>query len=244
MKEEYIELKEMIEEADIIVFFGGAGVSTESGLKDFRGKGGFYTDETTGINPAEILSHRFFLKNPETFYKYYKSTMLVTGVQPNAAHRALAKLESMGKLSAVVTQNIDGLHQMAGSENVYELHGTIHNNYCLKCKRCYPVSVIEETDSVPYCDSCGGLIRPDVVLYGEGLDTYTWMSAQNAIMNADLIIVAGTSLVVEPAASLVDINRSAKLVIINNTPTPKDEYADLVIRDPIGQVLSEVVGSL
>ena len=244
MKEEYVELKEMIEEADIIVFFGGAGVSTESGLKDFRGKGGFYTEENTGINPAEILSYRFFIKNPDEFYKYYKNAMLVSGIQPNAAHKALAKLESMGKLSAVVTQNIDGLHQMAGSENVYELHGTTHSNHCLRCGKIFPVSVLEDTQGVPYCDECGGLIRPDIVLYGESLDTYTWMSAQNAIMNADLIIVAGTSLVVEPAASLVDINRSAKLVIINNTPTPKDEYADLIIRDPIGQVLGQVVDSL
>ena len=244
MKEEYVELKEMIEEADIIVFFGGAGVSTESGLKDFRGKGGFYTEENTGINPAEILSYRFFIKNPDEFYKYYKNAMLVSGIQPNAAHKALAKLESMGKLSAVVTQNIDGLHQMAGSETVYELHGTTHSNHCLRCGKFFPVSVLEDTQGVPYCDECGGLIRPDIVLYGESLDTYTWMSAQNAIMNADLIIVAGTSLVVEPAASLVDVNRSAKLVIINNTPTPKDEYADLIIRDPIGQVLGQVVDSL
>ena len=242
MKNEYIQLKNLIDSAENIVFFGGAGVSTESGLKDFRGKGGFYTEEKTGINPAEILSHNYFLRHPEAFYEYYKNNMLFTGVEPNAAHYALARLEKMGKLSAVVTQNVDGLHQLAGSENVYELHGTIHYNTCMKCGRSFPVSVIENSDGVPYCDNCGGIIRPNIVLYGESLDVYTWYDAQEAIANADLLIVAGTSLVVEPAASIVSRFRGENLVIINKTPTPQDGKASLVIRDPVGQVLGSIIG--
>lgn len=241
MNPEYARLKQMIEEADNIVFFGGAGVSTESGLKDFRGKGGFYTEENTGINPALILSHDYFLTHPAKFYDYYKSNMLFTDVEPNMAHYALAKLEKMGKLSAVVTQNIDGLHQLAGSETVYELHGTVHSNHCVSCKRRYPISVIAEADGAPYCKACGGLIRPDIVLYGESLDAYTWYASQDAIANADLLIVAGTSLTVEPAASLTSVFRGDNLVIINKTPTPQDDRAALVIRDPVGQVLGEII---
>ena len=241
VKKEYEQLKEMIEEAEIVVFFGGAGVSTESGLKDFRGKGGFYTEESTGINPAEILSHNYFIRNPDEFYNYYKKNMLFTGVQPNPAHYALARLEQTGKLSAVVTQNVDGLHQLAGSETVYELHGTVHGNHCMNCGKFFPISVVEEADGAPYCDSCGGLIRPDIVLYGEGLDAYTWYASQEAIINADLLIVAGTSLVVEPAASLVSSFRGNNLVIINKTPTPQDGRAALVIRDPVGEVLGAIL---
>lgn len=242
MKKEYLRLKAMIDEAENIVFFGGAGVSTESGLKDFRGKGGFYTEEHTGINPAEILSRNYFLTHPEAFYDYYRNNMLFTGVKPNAAHYALARLETMGKLSAVITQNIDGLHQLAGSETVYELHGTVHGNHCMGCDRFFPLSIIEESEGAPYCDVCGELIRPDIVLYGEPLDAYTWYAAQEAVINADMLIVAGTSLVVEPAASLISSFRGDKLVIINKTPTPKDERAALVIRDPVGQVLGEILG--
>ena len=242
MKTEYLMLKEMIDEAERIVFFGGAGVSTESGLKDFRGKGGFYTDESTGINPAEILSHGYFLRHPDEFYDYYKNNMLFTGIEPNAAHYALARLERIGKLSAVITQNIDGLHQLAGSQTVYELHGTVHSNHCMVCNRKYPLSVIERADGAPYCRACGGLIRPDIVLYGEPLDTYTWYASQEAIIYSDLLIVAGTSLTVEPAASLISAYRGDNLVIINKTPTPQDVRASLVIRDPVGQVLGEIIG--
>ena len=242
MNKEYEQLKQMIDKAENIVFFGGAGVSTESGLKDFRGKGGFYTEENTGINPAEILSRGFFLRNPEAFYEYYKKNMLFTGIKPNAAHHALARLERQGKLSAVITQNIDGLHQLAGSETVYELHGTVHDNYCMRCKSSYPLSVIEESEGVPYCSACGGIIRPNIVLYGEPLDVHTWYAAQEAVVNADLMIVAGTSLTVEPAASITSEFRGDNLVIINKTPTPQDDRASLIIREPVGQVLGEIIG--
>ena len=241
MKKEYEQLKEMIENSDSIVFFGGAGVSTESGIKDFRGKGGFYTDDSLGISPAEILSQRYFLRHPDKFYDYYRKNMIPEGIKPNPAHYALAMLEDMGKLKAVITQNIDGLHQMAGSRTVYEVHGSVSTNHCISCKKSYPLSIVTETDNVPYCNDCGGLIHPDIVLYGEPLDAETWYRAEEAIMTADLLIVAGTSLLVEPAASLERMYQGEKTVIINKTPTPRDEFASLVIRDPVGAVLGEVI---
>ena len=242
MKREYEQLIELIQKAQNTVFFGGAGVSTESGLKDFRGKGGLYTDETTDISPAEILSRNYFFRKPKMFFDYYRKNMLVAGIKPNAAHYALAKLEEIGKLKAVITQNIDGLHQLAGSKNVFELHGTVYGNHCILCDKEFPFSFVADTEDIPYCDECGALIHPDIVLYGEQLPAKAWFGAEDAIMQADLLIISGTSLLVEPAASLVRMYQGGKLVIINKTPTPTDERADILIREPVGQVLGEIIG--
>ena len=237
----YEELKGMIQESSRIVFFGGAGVSTESGIPDFRGVDGLY-HQKYDVPPETMLSHSYFIRNPEKFYRFYRDKMLVTDVQPNAAHRALARLEAEGKLLAVVTQNIDGLHQAAGSRRVYELHGSIHRNYCLSCGKTYTAEDLQRmTELVPRC-ACGGMIRPDVVLYEEGLDQETLQGAVHAIRSADLLIVAGTSLTVYPAAGLVNYFRGKHLVLINRDATPMDAQCDLVIRDRVGQVLKEAVG--
>lgn len=236
------ELKKIIEESNNIVFFGGAGVSTESGIKDFRSENGLYkTSMGKGYPPETMLSHSFYVKYAEDFYAFYKEKMLYPNAQPNAAHRALAKLEEMGKLKAVITQNIDGLHQLAGSKKVYELHGSVLRNYCTKCHEFYDLEYIMTSDGVPKCNKCNGTVKPDVVLYEEGLDDATINGAVNAIMQADMLIIGGTSLVVQPAASLINYFRGKHLVLINKSSTPYDSRADLVINEPIGKVLDKVI---
>ena len=231
-------LQEIIDESKNIVFFGGAGVSTESGIPDFRSEDGLY-HEKYSYPPERIISHSFFLTNPEVFYRFYKEKMLCLDAEPNAAHRKLAELEQVGKLKAVVTQNIDGLHQKAGSKIVYELHGSIHRNYCLRCHKFYPAEFIKEAEGIPYC-SCGGVIKPDVVLYEESLDSKTIEDAVTAITSADTLIIGGTSLVVYPAAGFIDYFRGKHLVLINKAETGRTVQADLAIRAPIGEVMAEI----
>lgn len=239
MNNGFEELKKIIMESDNIVFFGGAGVSTESGIPDFRSVDGLYNMKYE-YPPETILSHTFFMRNPKEFYRFYKDKMICDGVKPNRAHLALAKLEKMGKLKAVVTQNIDGLHQAAGSENVYELHGSVLRNYCMNCHRFYNIEAIVNSDEIPVCE-CGGTIKPDVVLYEEGLDNSTITKAVNAIANADVLIIGGTSLAVYPAAGLIDYFKGNRLVLINKGETAKDAQADLVINDSIGAALGYAV---
>lgn len=239
MTEAVEKLQEIIDESRNIVFFGGAGVSTESGIPDFRSKDGLYNQKYK-YPPDQIISHSFFVHNPEEFYIFYKDRMLISGAKPNAAHRKLAELEKAGKLSAVVTQNIDGLHQMAGSKKVYELHGSVLRNYCTRCHKFFDVDYIKEASGIPYCDVCGGIVKPDVVLYEESLDTDTIVGAVNAITNADTLIVAGTSLVVYPAAGFIDYFKGNHFVLINRDPTPADYKADLVIHDKVGEVFSQI----
>ena len=231
-------LQEIIDESKNIVFFGGAGVSTESGIPDFRSEDGLY-HEKYSYPPERIISHSFFLTNPEVFYRFYKEKMLCLDAEPNAAHRKLAELEQAGKLKAVVTQNIDGLHQKAGSKIVYELHGSIHRNYCQRCRKFYSAKFIKESEGIPYC-SCGGVIKPDVVLYEESLDSKTIEDAVTAITNADTLIIGGTSLVVYPAAGFIDYFRGKHLVLINKAETGRTVQADLAIRAPIGEVMAEI----
>lgn len=231
-------LQEIIDESKNIVFFGGAGVSTESGIPDFRSEDGLY-HEKYSYPPERIISHSFFLTNPEVFYRFYKEKMLCLDAEPNAAHRKLAELEQAGKLKAVVTQNIDGLHQKAGSKIVYELHGSIHRNYCLRCHKFYSAKLIKESEGIPYC-SCGGVIKPDVVLYEESLDSKTIEDAVTAIANADTLIIGGTSLVVYPAAGFIDYFRGKHLVLINKAETGRTVQADLSIRAPIGEVMAGI----
>lgn len=233
------QLQNWIAESENIVFFGGAGVSTESGIKDFRSVDGLYR-ESYDYPPETILSHTFFMQKPEEFYRFYHDKMICPGVQPNAAHLKLAELERAGKLKAVVTQNIDGLHQAAGTRTVYELHGSTHRNYCMKCHRFYDLDFIDRAEGIPYCPVCGGMIKPDVVLYEEGLDQETIEASVLAINRADVLIVGGTSLVVYPAAGLINYYRGNKLVLINRDPTPYDKKADLVIHDSIGRVLGAI----
>ncbi len=233
------QLQKWISESENIVFFGGAGVSTESGIKDFRSVDGLY-HENYDYPPETILSHTFFMQKPEEFYRFYHDKMICPGVQPNAAHLKLAELERAGKLKAVVTQNIDGLHQAAGSRTVYELHGSTHRNYCMKCRQFYDLDFIDRAEGVPHCPVCGGMIKPDVVLYEEGLDQDTLEASVLAINRADVLIVGGTSLVVYPAAGLINYYRGNKLVLINRDPTPYDKKADLVIHDSIGKVLGAI----
>lgn len=238
-----MDLKTMIEQSDNIVFFGGAGVSTESGIPDFRSEQGIYnTVRKFGVSPETILSHTYFWQNPEKFYDFYKTTMIYKEAGPNKAHLALAKLEAEGKLKAVVTQNIDGLHQMAGSKNVYELHGSILKNRCTKCGRFYTLDEIMAKDGVPRCDDCGSIIKPEVVLYEEGLDEDTINRSIEAISAADVLIVGGTSLNVYPAAGFIRYYHGNKLVLINKSETPYDKYANLLIHDSIGKVLAQAVG--
>ncbi len=232
-------LKTWIEASDNIVFFGGAGVSTESGIPDFRSTDGLYHQKFE-YPPETILSHTFFYQHTEYFYRFYREKMLPLEAEPNAAHRALAALERAGKLRAIVTQNIDGLHQKAGSKNVYELHGSIWRNYCTKCGKSYSAEFIRNSGGVPHC-ACGGLIKPDVVLYEEGLDEKTIKGAVRAIAEADVLIVGGTSLTVYPAAGLIRYYGGNRLVLINRDETPYDGYANLIFREPIGQVLGQCV---
>lgn len=236
------KLKEMINSSVRIVFLGGAGVSTESGIPDFRSENGIFNAiREFGYPPETLLSRSFFDRNPEVFFKYYRTLLMSGDAKPNKAHLALAKLEQEGKLTAVATQNIDGLHTMAGSKNVYELHGSIKRNYCMKCHKFYDGDFVKNADGVPRCE-CGGIVKPDVVLYEEGLDHDTLNGAVTHIMRADMLIVGGTSLQVYPAAGLIDYYRGNKLVLINKSSTPYDRYADLVINDSIGKVLGEAVG--
>ena len=230
-------LRQWIEESSNIVFFGGAGVSTESGIPDFRSVDGLYNQEYR-YPPETIISHSFYRQNPSEFYRFYKNRMLFPDAEPNQAHRALAYLEQQGKLKAVITQNIDGLHQAAGSREVLELHGSVHRNYCERCGRFYSLDDILSMDGVPAC-ACGGTIKPDVVLYEEGLDQGILRKAVDYIADADVLIIGGTSLVVYPAAGLVDYYRGNKLVLINKSATPRDGGADLVINDSIGKVLGQ-----
>ncbi len=232
-------LKTWIEASDNIVFFGGAGVSTESGIPDFRSTDGLYHQKFE-YPPETILSHTFFYQHTEYFYRFYREKMLPLEAEPNAAHRALAALERAGKLRAIVTQNIDGLHQKAGSKNVYELHGSIWRNYCTKCGKSYSAEFIQDSGGVPHC-ACGGLIKPDVVLYEEGLDEKTIKGAVRAIAETDVLIVGGTSLTVYPAAGLIRYYGGNRLVLINRDETPYDGYANLIFREPIGQVLGQCV---
>ncbi len=235
---------EMLKKSDNIVFFGGAGVSTESGIPDFRSEQGIYkTKQDFGVSPETILSHTFFMQQTQKIYEFYRTTMIYENAKPNKAHEALAKLEAMGKLKAVVTQNIDGLHQAAGSRTVYELHGTVHKNKCMRCGRAYGLDAVMAADGIPRC-ACGGIIKPEVVLYEEGLDGGTIEKSVAAIRRADMLIVGGTSLNVYPAASFVQYYRGDRLVLINKSETPYDGYADLLIHDSIGKVLSEAVAAL
>ena len=233
------QLQQWIADSGSIVFFGGAGVSTESGIPDFRSVDGLYRQQYDEP-PETILSHTYFQRRTADFYRFYRAKMLCLDAQPNAAHRKLAELEVAGKLKAVVTQNIDGLHQAAGSQTVYELHGSIHRNYCTQCHAFYGPDFIAGGEGVPLCPVCGGLVKPDVVLYEEGLDQETVKGAVEAIRRADVLIVGGTSLVVYPAAGLINYYGGNRLVLINRDPTPCDAQADLVIHDSIGRVLGGI----
>lgn len=233
------QLQEWISGSDNIVFFGGAGVSTESGIPDFRSVDGLY-NQKYDYPPETILSHTFYRRHTDEFYRFYKDKMLCTTAKPNKAHLKLAQLEEAGKLKAVITQNIDGLHQAAGSKEVLELHGSVLRNYCENCGEFYDVDYIINSESVPKCSKCGGSIKPDVVLYEEGLDNNTMSKSLQYISNADVLIIGGTSLAVYPAAGLIDYYRGNKLVLINKSATPMDSRADLVINEPIGQVLDAI----
>lgn len=236
--QELEQLKQWIRESDNIVFFGGAGVSTESGIPDFRSVDGLYNQQYD-YPPETIISHTFYRRNPEEFYRFYKNKMLFPNAKPNAAHLALARLEQQGKLRAVITQNIDGLHQAAGSREVLELHGSVHRNYCTRCGEFYTLEDVMAADGVLRC-SCGGIIKPDVVLYEEGLDQKTLQKAVMYIRQAEVLIIGGTSLTVYPAAGLIDYYQGNRLVLINKSVTPMDSRADLVISGKIGEVLGEV----
>ena len=238
MEDKIKKFKELIEKSKNIVFFGGAGVSTESGIPDFRSKDGLYNMQYK-YPPEEILSHTFFMNNTEEFYKFYKDKMNSLKYEPNITHTSLAKLERNGKLKAVVTQNIDGLHQKAGSKTVYELHGSVLKNYCMKCKKFYNAEYVFNSRGIPKC-SCGGIIKPDVVLYEEWLDEQTVEDAIYSIQNADMLIVAGTSLTVYPASGLINYFNGENLVLINKDATPYDNKANLVINDSLGKVFSQV----
>lgn len=232
------QLREWVNGSDNIVFFGGAGVSTESGIPDFRSVDGLYNQQYD-YPPETILSHTFYRRNTEEFYRFYRNKMLCLDAKPNAAHLKLAQWEKEGKLKAVVTQNIDGLHQAAGSEKVYELHGSVLRNFCETCHKFYDVNFIAHSEGVPHCE-CGGDIKPDVVLYEEGLDQSTLSAAIRAISEADVLIVGGTSLAVYPAAGLLDYYNGNKLVLVNKTPTARDGIADLVVQGSIGEIFSQL----
>ena len=238
MDEKWQQLKEWIQESQYIVFFGGAGVSTESKIPDFRSEDGLYRQKYK-YPPETIISHSFYMKNTEEFYRFYKDRMIYKEAVPNDAHRALAKLEQEGKVKVVITQNIDGLHQAAGSREVLELHGSVHRNYCTRCGEFYTLEDVMAADGVPRC-SCGGIIKPDVVLYEEGLDQKTLQKAVMYIRQAEVLIIGGTSLTVYPAAGLIDYYQGNRLVLINKSVTPMDSRADLVISGKIGEVLGQV----
>ena len=239
MQQELETLKKWIDNSDNIVFFGGAGVSTESGIPDFRSVDGLYNQQYD-YPPETILSHTFFRRNTEEFYRFYRAKMLALDAKPNVAHKKLAQWEQEGKLKAVVTQNIDGLHQAAGSKMVYELHGSVHRNYCQKCGAFYDARYMLESKGIPKCEKCGGIIKPDVVLYEEGLDDATMRGAIRAISHADVLIIGGTSLMVYPAAGLIDYYNGNKLVLINKSVTPMDSRADLLVQGPIGEIFSQL----
>ena len=231
-------LKQWISESRSAVFFGGAGVSTESGIPDFRSVDGLYHQKFE-YPPEEIISHSFYLKDPSYFFRFYREKMMPLGFEPNITHRVLARLEAEGHLAAVVTQNIDGLHQKAGSRTVYELHGSVLRNYCTRCRKFHPAEFVKNAQDIPLCD-CGGIVKPDVVLYEEGLDDHTVEQAIRAISHADLLIVGGTSLTVYPAAGLLRYYRGNRLVLINRDETPYDSAADLVIHDSLGTIFSQL----
>ncbi len=237
MNDKIKQFADIVSKSDNIVFFGGAGVSTESGIPDFRSAGGVFSGASEELSPEEIVSHGYFMAHPDRFYKFYRERMIFPDAQPNAAHRYIAKLEKAGKLSAVVTQNIDGLHQAAGSKRVFELHGSIHRNYCMRCGKFHGLDAILSSRDVPRCD-CGGIIKPDVVLYGEGLDEEVVTGAIDAISRADTLIIGGTSLVVYPAASFIDFFRGKHLVIVNKSRTYADGRAELAFNENIGEVFS------
>ena len=238
MENKIQQLKQLVKKSNNIVFFGGAGVSTESGIPDFRSKDGLY-HQKYDYRPEEILSHTFFIKHTEEFYKFYKDKMNSLKYEPNITHIKLAQLESKGKLKAIITQNIDGLHQKAGAKNVYELHGSVLRNYCMKCKKFYDAEYVFNSKGIPTC-TCGGIIKPDVVLYEEGLDENTLEKSIISIINADLLIVAGTSLTVYPASGLINYFRGKNLVLINRDATPFDNRANLVINETLGKVFKEI----
>ena len=243
MNKEIAKLKEIIDGSNNIVFFGGAGVSTESGIPDFRSANGLYNQDLgREVSPEEMISHSFYVRHTKDFYDFYKDKLIYKDAKPNACHKALAELEKQGKVKAVVTQNIDGLHQLAGSKRVYELHGSVLRNYCERCHAFYDVDKILESEGVPYCDKCGGRIKPDVVLYEEGLDGDVIDGAVRAIQNADTLIVGGTTLIVYPAAGLIRYFHGRHLVLINMTATSADGMAELVIREKIGEVFRQVMG--
>lgn len=233
------QLQKLVDESNDIVFFGGAGVSTESNIPDFRSVDGLYNQEYD-YPPETILSHTFYMQKPKEFYRFYRNKMLYLQAKPNAAHKKLAELEKAGKLKAIVTQNIDGLHQAAGSKNVFELHGSVHRNYCQSCHKCFDANYIANTKEIPLCDACKGTIKPDVVLYEEGLSEATITGAIEQIKKADMLIIGGTSLAVYPAAGLIDYYKGFKLVVINKDTTPRDTQANLLIQGSIGEVLSQI----
>ena len=236
------KLKSIIENSNNIVFFGGAGVSTESNIPDFRSETGLYKkDNTQKYSPEYMLSHTFFRKHTEEFFEFYKTKMVYTEAKPNKAHLALAELEKRGKLKAIITQNIDGLHQMAGSKNVLELHGSIYRNYCVDCKKEYGLDFVMKSENIPKCVECGGIVKPDVVLYEESLNMYVMDKALEYIRNDDVLIVGGTSLSVYPAANLIEYYRGNKLILINKSETYYDRRAFLTFNDSIGEVLSQVI---
>ena len=242
----YDDLRRIIDESDNIVFFGGAGVSTESGIPDFRSENGIYSAVTKyGNSPEEIISYSFFKRNPEVFYDYYKNNLIYTDAKPNEAHLALGRLEERGKLIAVVTQNIDGLHQLGGCKNVIEVHGSVLRNYCMDCRAFYDVAYIMDPENcrgqIPFCAKCGGMIKPDVVLYQESLDQDVLSAAVSAIAKADVLIVGGTSLVVYPAAGFLNYYRGDSLILINKSETDYDSKAKMTIHDSIGMVMGSVV---
>ncbi len=245
MEEKTARLTQMLRESNNIVFFGGAGVSTASNIPDFRSSGGIFSQKLrTQLTPEQLVSHTFYVRYPEEFYDFYKEHLLYPQAKPNDCHIALAKLEEMGKLKAVVTQNIDGLHQAAGSRVVHELHGSVLRNYCTECGQFYPMEYVHDADGVPHCEKCGGKIKPDVVLYEEGLDQKTITAAVHAIEAADMLIIGGTSLVVYPAAGLIHYFRGKHLVLINKSVTSADKEAELVINDDIAKVMKESVDAL
>ena len=242
MNDKIERLSEIIRDSNNIVFFGGAGVSTSSGIPDFRSSNGLYSKKLNrNFTPEQAVSHTFFIRYPEEFFDFYKENLVYLDAKPNGCHIALAKLEEMEKLKAVVTQNIDGLHQIAGSKKVYELHGSVHRNYCTRCQSFYDAGYIINYKGIPVCEKCGGIIKPDVVLYEEGLDDQIISGAIHAISKADTLIIGGTSLVVYPAAGLIDYFRGKNLILINKSSTSADNRADLIINEDIAKVMKEVV---
>ena len=245
MSNEIEQLTQILKESNNIVFFGGAGVSTESNIPDFRSANGLWNEKLQiNLTPEQLVSHTMFMRYPEEFFEFYRDKLIYPEAKPNAAHIALAKLEEMGKLKAVVTQNIDGLHQAAGSKNVYELHGSVLRNYCMDCHAFYDEKFILDSKGIPVCPKCGGKVKPDVVLYEEGLDESIIQGSVRAITQADTLIIGGTSLIVYPAAGLINYFKGKNLILINKSSTSADNKADLVIHDAIGKVLEEAVNNL